>query len=73
MPLLGGERAEWLVAALLLAVVAVIARHDRQTLGRVHPGTIAVAVTIVLVHAVVSLGSRSEAVIGLAARIAGTA
>ena len=70
-PLLGGELTEWIVMAIQLGVVALIARHDRKTLGRIHPATFSVAVVIALAHVVVSVAAKSPPVIAFAHRIAG--
>lgn len=70
-PLIGGELTEWIVMAIQLGVVAVIARHDRKTLGRVHPATLAVGGIVVAGHVLVSLAARNPAVIALAERVAG--
>jgi FtsH-binding integral membrane protein len=70
-PLLGGELTEWLIMVIQLGVVAVIAAHDRRTLGRIHPATMSVAVVVALAHVLVTLASRSAPVIALANRITG--
>jgi len=70
-PLLGGERGEWLTTALMLGIVALIARHDRRTLGRIHPATVWVGMVILLAHVVISLAAKAPPVVALAARIAG--
>lgn len=70
-PLIGGEMTEWVVMAIQLGVVALIARHDRRTLGRVHAATFSVGAVIALAHVLISLAARSGPVIGLAQRIAG--
>ncbi|MDE2621478.1 MAG: adenylate cyclase, partial [Sphingomonadales bacterium] len=57
-PLIGGELTEWIIMAIQLGVVGVIARNDRRTLGRVHAATFSVAVVIALTHVLVSLASR---------------
>jgi len=70
-PLIGGEMTEWIVMAIQLGVVALIARHDRKTLGRVHAATFSVGVVIALSHVLVSLASKMGPVSALAARITG--
>jgi len=70
-PLLGGELTEWVVMAIQLGFVAAIARHDRRTLGQVHPATIAVGAVAVGVHVLISLASRTAPVIALAGHITG--
>ncbi|MFC3212950.1 hypothetical protein [Novosphingobium panipatense] len=54
MPLLA-PWGEWLVMAVQLGVVALIARHDRRERGHVHPATAAVAVAVVLAHVLIEL------------------
>jgi hypothetical protein len=44
---------EWLVLAVQLAVLGLIARHDRKAMGRVHPATLTVALVITLQHCIV--------------------
>ncbi|PNU02548.1 hypothetical protein [Novosphingobium guangzhouense] len=46
---------EWLSMAIQLAMVALIARHDRRTETRIHPATVTVALAVVLAHVVVEL------------------
>jgi hypothetical protein len=46
---------EWAVLAVQLGVLAVVMRHDRRTMGAIHPATTAAAAVIVLVHCVVEL------------------
>lgn len=70
-PLLGGEMTELVVMAIQLGVVAIIALHDRRTLGRVHRATVQVGVVVVLAHLLVALASRSGPVIALAQSITG--
>ena len=70
-PLLGGELTEWIVMIIQLGFVAAIARHDRRTLGRIHPATLAVALVVVLAHVIITLAARSAPVIALAAQITG--
>jgi len=70
-PLIGGELTEWIIMAIQLGVVGLIALNDRKTLGRVHAATFSVGVVIVLSHVLVSLAAKSAPVIALAHRIAG--
>lgn len=46
---------EWLSLSIQLGVVAIVARHDRETTGRTHPATLAVAICAVLTHVLVEL------------------
>lgn len=49
MPLLGGF-APWAELSVQLGVLAILARHDRKVLGRVHPATWWSAAALVAVH-----------------------
>ena len=49
MPLLGAW-GEWLAMALQLAALGLLVRHDRRSLGRVHPATLASGAAVVGVH-----------------------
>lgn len=46
---------EWLSLAIQLGVVALVVRHDRRTIGRLHPATLAVAIAVILSHVLVEL------------------
>ena len=46
---------EWLAMAIQLGVAFLMLRHDRATLGRVHPATIAVMLAIGLSHVLTEL------------------
>lgn len=71
MPLLGGELGGWVILVFQLGVVAVIARHDRATTGQVHPATLTIGGILLLIPALVGLGSRSALVIDQAMRLGG--
>jgi hypothetical protein len=43
---------EWAVLAIQLGVLALVMRHDRRTLGTVHPATLVAASAITLSHVV---------------------
>jgi hypothetical protein len=51
---------EWLVMVIQLGVLWLVARHDRTTLGAVHPATKAVALVIVALHVAVETMARTE-------------
>lgn len=53
LPLLG-DWGEWLIMLVQLGFVALIARHDRQVLGLVHPATISIGVIVITVHVMVT-------------------
>lgn len=46
---------EWLSMAIQLGVVALVMRHDRRTLGRIHPATTAVFIIVALNHVLVEM------------------
>lgn len=46
---------EWLSMAIQLGVVALVVRHDRRELSRVHPATVAIAIAVALNHVLVEL------------------
>lgn len=54
-----------------LVAVAIVARHDWRTLGRVHPATWATALVVVAVRVTVPLLAMTPLAAGLAARLAG--
>ena len=62
---------EWIAMVIQLGFVLAIARHDRRTLGRVHPATVSVGIVVALAHVTVTLVARSPSVIALAGRMAG--
>jgi hypothetical protein len=61
---------EWLVMLFQLGAVWLIARHDRASLGAVHPATKAVAAVIVLTHVAVETAARTALFAGWAEAIA---
>ena len=62
---------EWLSMAIQLGVVALIARHDRRELGRVHPATVAAVIAVALSHVVVELLAITPAWIAFTTSITG--
>lgn len=62
---------EWLVMVVQLGVLALVARHDRRLLGKIHPATIAVGLVIVLSHLVIELLAITPDWIAFAGRVAG--
>ena len=60
------------VALIQLAVVGIIAAHDRRTLGHVHPATKAVALLVIAVRVIVYLLSLTPPVAALAAKLTGS-
>ena len=66
-----GAWAEPAVALCQLAVVAIIAAHDRRTLGRVHRATWIVAAVVIATRVAISLLAATPPVIALAARLTG--
>jgi hypothetical protein len=61
---------EWLTLAFQLGTLAIVARHDRKTLGAVHPATFAAGLAITLTHVVVELLAITPAWAALTARVA---
>ncbi|WP_332819262.1 adenylate cyclase [Sphingopyxis sp.] len=59
------------VGIVQLAVVGIVALHDRRTLGRVHPATKIIAAVVVATRITIYLLSMTPPVIALAARLAG--
>jgi hypothetical protein len=62
---------EWLTLAIQLATLSIVARHDRKTLGAVHPATVAAGLVITLTHVVVELLAITPAWAALTARVVG--
>ena len=69
MPFMPGW-GEWVTLACQLALVGILARHDRRSLGAVHPATTAAAGCIALTHVLVELAARTPWVVETAARFA---
>jgi hypothetical protein len=70
MPLI----APWGELAMLpiqLALLWIVARHDRRTLGAVHPATLAAMAAVTLSHGLIEAVSRTGAALALAARVTG--
>ena len=53
LPLMG-DWGEWVIMLVQLGFVLLIARHDRQALGVVHPATKAIALIVIAVHVAVT-------------------
>lgn len=62
---------EWLSMAIQLGVIALVMRHDRREMGRVHPATTAVFLVVILDHVLVELLAVSPWWIAFTARAAG--
>jgi hypothetical protein len=69
MPLLG-PWGEWLIMAIQLGVLALVARHDRRRFIAVHPATIVCAFVVVATHVTVTLAAMTPLFAGYAAAIA---
>lgn len=63
---------EWLALAIQLGVLAIVMRHDRRTLGAVHPATLIAGFAITLHHCVVETLAVLPAWQELAAKVAST-
>lgn len=59
------------ICLIQLAVVGIIALHDRRTLGRIHPATKAIAAIVIAVRVTIYLLSMTPPVIALAERLTG--
>lgn len=69
MPLMGNW-GEWAVLAVQLVFVGVLARHDRNVLGEIHPATKAVAAVLIASHVLIETLARVPAFIAFAEAIA---
>ena len=69
MPLLGSS-GEWLALAVQLGALGILARHDRRSLGRVHPATLASGAVVIAVHVTVELLATFPPLQALAASLA---
>ncbi|WP_310532791.1 adenylate cyclase [Novosphingobium sp.] len=61
----------WLILAIQLGLVGVMALHDRRTMGRIHPSTATVGGILAMTEVLVSLAATNRMVQELAASIAG--
>lgn len=57
---------EWLVLAVQLGTFALVMRHDRKVLGRVHPATLTAMLVVTLLHVVIETLARTPTWIVLA-------
>jgi hypothetical protein len=69
MPLLGGW-AEWLAMLVQFVPVAILARHDRQSIGAIHPATKVAVLAVVGSHVLFTLLGASAPLVALANAIA---
>lgn len=70
VPLMGGgEVAEWFVMVIQLLTLGLVVLHDRKTLGRIHPATVAGMLIVVLAHVLVAIA----ALLPITAQLAGQA
>jgi len=60
---------EAVVLAIQLAAFAVLVRHDRKVLGRVHPATIAGALVVTAYHLAIEVLGRTGPFVGWAERL----
>jgi hypothetical protein len=70
MPLMIGW-GEWLVLGIQLAMLGVVALHDRKTIGRIHPATATAGAIIAMTHVLVELSATNPDIIAFADRMAG--
>jgi hypothetical protein len=69
MPLMVGW-GEWVVLAIQLGMIGVIALHDRRVLGRIHPATATAGAIIAMSHVLIEVAARNPEVANIAAAIA---
>lgn len=72
MPLLG-DLGEWVIMAIQLCFVGVMASHDLRRSGEVHPATLALAATVVAMHCLMALMAVFPPFVAFAGAVAGTA
>lgn len=70
MPLLGGM-GEWMVLAIQLVPLAMMARHDGAKLAAIHPATLSAAAIVIGSHVLVTTLASLPAFAEIADRIAG--
>lgn len=70
MPLMGSW-GEWVAMLLQLVAVAIIARHDLGSRGKIHNATLLVGGTVVLVHVFDTLLAMAAPIVALAGSISG--
>ena len=71
MPLLGAW-GEWLALACQLGALGFLVAHDRRTLSRIHPATLASGAAVIAAHVLVETLALFPPMIALAASIAAT-
>jgi hypothetical protein len=69
MPLMG-IWGEWVVMAIQLTTLAIVARHDRKRFVGIHPATIVSALVVMFAHVAVTLASLTPVFESWAAAIA---
>jgi hypothetical protein len=70
VPLVGQSVGELVILGLQLLLVGIMARHDRKTLGAVHPATLVIALALVVHHLGLELLQRTPAFAAFAQSIA---
>lgn len=70
MPMLGQTGGAWLEAALQVAFLGILARHDATVLGRIHPGTMIAISAVVASHGLIQWLAAMPAVAVFAQAIA---
>jgi hypothetical protein len=65
MPIIGGENGDWIAMIIQLGALGLVVRHDRASIGRIHPASVTAMATVVLGHALVSVAARLPMVIDL--------
>jgi hypothetical protein len=62
---------EWLALAIQLAVLGILMRHDRKTLGAIHPATTSVFLVVALTHCIIEVLAISPFWIGWTNQVVG--
>jgi hypothetical protein len=62
---------EWAVMLVQLGVIAIMMRHDRRSIGNIHPATVIAAAVVVVTHAVIELLAVLPAMERLTTSLAG--
>jgi hypothetical protein len=60
---------EWATLAVQLAILSIVVRHDRRTLGAIHPATITAMLVVTLSHVAMEVLSRTPLFIDWAAQL----
>jgi hypothetical protein len=70
MPLMNGW-GEWTILALQVVTLLLLGKHDRKTMGKVHPATVSLLGIVVATHLAVRLVSSVPPFVTFADALAG--